>query len=300
MDKYKPEGTAKKQKEYEGLEGLKKAKRDGAILEGRVLMCDPLFNLTVDFGGITGTIKREDALYEPNREKAKDIAILTRVGKNVCFKVLEIDGHDMFFSRKQAQEECEKNYISCLLPGEIIQAKVTHLEHFGAFVDIGCGRVSLIAIDNISISRISHPSERFIPGQEISAVVKGFEDGKVILTHKELLGTWEQNAAKFQAGQTVTGIVRSIEEYGVFVELTPNLAGLAELRQGIKIGDCASVYIKSIQAEKMKIKLVIVDTFKGEEVTPTYEYYIKEGRISHFRYSPIFCEKGIETHFGYA
>ena len=42
-----------------------------------------------------------------------------------------------------------------------------------------------------------------------------------------MLGTWAENAALFSPGQTVTGVVRSVEDYGIFVELTPNLAGLA-------------------------------------------------------------------------
>ncbi|MGL0910084.1 hypothetical protein ACSTB0_13670, partial [Faecalibacterium wellingii] len=42
-----------------------------------------------------------------------------------------------------------------------------------------------------------------------------------------LLGTWEENAAGFTVGETVVGIVRSVEEYGTFIEIAPNLAGLA-------------------------------------------------------------------------
>ena len=47
----------------------------------------------------------------------------------------------------------------------------------------------------------------------------------------------------------------------MFVELTPNLAGLAEYVDGVQAGQRASVYIKSILPERMKIKLIIVDAF---------------------------------------
>ena len=57
-------------------------------------------------------------------------------------------------------------YIGSLRCGDIIDCRVTHLEPFGCFVDIGCGIASLIPIDCISISRISHPSDRFRVGQE--------------------------------------------------------------------------------------------------------------------------------------
>ena len=56
--------------------------------------------------------------------------------------------------------------------------------------------------------------------------------GRFVLTIRELLGTWAENAARFTVGETVVGIVRSVEEYGTFVEIAPNLAGLAESRGG--------------------------------------------------------------------
>ncbi len=114
----------------------------------------------------------------------------------------------------------------------MIPARVTHLEPFGAFVDAGCGVPSLIGIENLSVSRICHPSDRLTVGQSILAAVRTVEpeNRRISLTHRELLGTWAQNAALFSVGETVRGVVRSIEPYGVFVELTPNLSGLAEPR----------------------------------------------------------------------
>lgn len=140
-------------------------------------------------------------------------------------------------------------------------SRITHLEPFGAFCDIGCGVIALLPIDAISVSRIKHPRERFTPDMEILAVIRNMEDGRITLSHKELLGTWEENAAKFQPGETVRGIIRSVETYGVFVELAPNLAGLAELKEGAKPGHLASVFIKNIIPDRMKIKLIIIDVF---------------------------------------
>lgn len=47
--------------------------------------------------------------------------------------------------------------------------------------------------------------------------------GRIVLTLRELLGTWSENAACFAPGETVVGIVRSVEDYGVFIEIAPNL-----------------------------------------------------------------------------
>ena len=54
----------------------------------------------------------------------------------------------------------------------------------------------------------------------------------------------------FSDGETVSGIIRSVESYGVFVELAPNLAGLAEYRNDVYPGQTAAVYIKSIIPEQ--------------------------------------------------
>ena len=96
----------------------------------------------------------------------------------------------------------------------VIPARVTHLESFGAFADVGCGVVALLPIDAISVSRIDHPRERLAPGMDIRTVVRAIEGTRITLTHKELLGTWAENAAQFHAGETVAGIIRSVEPYG--------------------------------------------------------------------------------------
>ena len=175
--------------------------------------------------------------------------------------------------------------------------KVTHLESFGAFCDIGCGNIALLPIDSISVSRITHPSDRFVTGDNIKVIVKSIApNGRITLSHKELLGTWSENAERFSAGQTVSGIVRSIESYGIFVELAPNLAGLAESKEGVKVGERACVYIKSIIPDKMKIKLIIIDSFDNNEA-PDYEYFYYEDRMDSFVYSPPESLKIIETVF---
>ena len=154
-------------------------------------------------------------------------------------------------------------------------------------------------IDSISISRIPHPSERFSAGDVIKAVVKKIdEQGRITLTHKELLGTWEENASMFKVGETVAGIVRSVEDYGVFIELTPNLAGLAEPREGVRVGQYAGVYIKNILAEKMKLKLVLIDSQDCAELPPPMKYFITEGHIDRWQYSPAGCRTVIESVFG--
>lgn len=242
MGYYWPEGTLLETEEnayyLQNEETLRCAMRIGQILEGRALLCDYNHNLIVDLGCCRGVIPREEGALGIREQTVRDIAIISRVNKPVAFLVTAVEYDESgalrpVLSRRAAQLRCRTEYIERLTPGEIIPARVTHLENFGCFVDIGCGLPSLISIDQISVSRISHPRDRFAVGESIYAVVKEVEpEGRVQLTHKELLGTWAENAALFLPGETVAGVIRSVEDYGVFVELTPNLAGLAEPCEG--------------------------------------------------------------------
>ncbi|NLN54899.1 MAG: S1 RNA-binding domain-containing protein [Clostridiales bacterium] len=301
---YPPEGmqigTMRVREYCRSYATLEKALENGVILEGKAIRCDENHNLHVRLpGGITGIIPYSECTDDNVREGSREIAVISRVGKTVCFKVAEINCDTVTLSRKAAQRECMDNCISFYEPGDIIDAVVTHMEPFGAFCDVGCGIVSLLPIDAMSVSRISHPKDRFYTGQKIKAVVKTSCDcdGRISLSHKELLGTWEENALKFPAGQAVTGIVRSIEKYGIFVELSPNLAGLAEYREGLEAGDWVSVYIKSVIPQKMKVKLVIIDKAEREKPDFTYEYYYTSGRLCRWRYSPEVSPKVVETVF---
>ena len=313
---YLPEGshiyTQENTSYISSLSGLGRAMNEGKILEAMATKCDEELNLHVDLFGIKGIIPKEECVLSQSGEPVKDIAIITRVGKPVCFKVVGIesvgDTYRAVLSRKSAQIECKNYYLSSLLPGDIIPATVTHLDTFGAFADIGCGIVSLLSIDCISVSRISHPSDRLANRQNLSVVVKSndVQTGRIYITLKELLGTWEENASEFSVGQTVNGIVRSVESYGVFVELSPNLAGLAELRddnptlQNLRIGDIVSVYIKSILPDRMKIKLVLIDSNPSLSPITPLKYYINpetQNRIDIWRYSPRGCKKIIESVF---
>lgn len=302
---YYPEGHSKSQFRSAPFtySDIEYAANSGVILEARAALCDASQNLTVSLGCMRGIIPRDECLYVPD-DDVKNIAIITRVGKKVCFKVskVSIDENGLpyaLLSRKEAQKECWENYLSALKSGDVIPARVTHLEPFGAFVDIGCGVISMISIEHISVSRILHPSQRFTVGGEVFCAVSGIDADmrRIFITHRELLGTWEENAADFSIGQTAAGIVRGVEDYGIFVELTPNLTGLAEFKEGVHEGQTACVYIKNIIPDKMKIKLIIIDSFCSDSIPAALPYRITEGHIDRWLYSPRSCEKTVETLF---
>ncbi|MBO5845298.1 MAG: 30S ribosomal protein S1 [Clostridia bacterium] len=316
INAYMPEGSligTPENIEYTAsLAGIERAMSEGRILEGTVLLCDSNLRLHLDLGGVRAIMEREEAVWCREGESLKDIAVITRVGKPICFKVIAIrviGGVPVaILSRRLAQLECVERYLSQLNCGDVIPATVTHMENFGAFVDVGCGISSLLSVDCISVSRISHPSDRLSVGERVYTVVKSVdrESNRIFVSMRELLGTWEENAAYFEAGETVAGIVRSIESYGVFIELSPNLAGLAEIRENSRdtqiaqVGQYVAVYIKSIIPDRMKIKLVIIDAYKGEIPPKRIRYFVDTETTTHldyWRYSPEGNRKVIETVF---
>lgn len=306
MNPYSAEGvrldTPENMMALRSTASLTRAMEEGTILAARAVLCDAGHNLHVDLPCMEGIIPYAEGAVGIAEQTTRDIALISRVSKPVCFVVTGFEQTEdgkkrALLSRRQAQERCRENYIHTLRVGDIIPARITRLESFGAFCDIGCGLPALMPIAGISVSRIAHPGDRFVPGMDILGVVSSIDGDRICLSQRELLGTWEENASLFAPGETVTGIIRSVEDYGVFVELTPNLAGLAEPHDGVRPGQLAGVYIKSILADKMKMKLVIIDAQDVKrEVTPP-RYFITGGHIDRWLYSPAGCGKVIESVF---
>ena len=197
--KYLPEGQKfellENRTPYYSRAALNRAMQSGEILEGIAGMCDESYCLTVDLGCMPGKIARSDVTCDP-KGREKEIAIITRVGKAVCFCVtgFETDTYGKEFarlSRRCAQSACRDEYLFYLTPGDVIPARVTHLEPFGAFVDVGCGYVALMTIDCVSVSRISHPRERFVAGMPLNVVVKSIdrETGRIYVPSSSLCVT---------------------------------------------------------------------------------------------------------------
>lgn len=298
-----PEGCCEKLgKTFASIDEIKNAMIKNEIIEGKVLLCDREHNLHIDLGVIRGIIKREEGAIGIDDGTVRDIALISKVGKSICFNIIGFE-RDVFgntfavLSRKSVQEKCKKEFLDNLKNGDVIDAKVTHLEKFGAFIDIGAGINSLIPIDMLSVSRISHPKQRLTEGQKIKVALRKREGDKLTFTLKELWGSWEENADLFTPGETVTGVIRSIEDYGVFVELMPNLAGLAEIDDNLFEGQSVAVYIKSIIKQKMKIKLIIVEAYEQENTAKDLVYFNQSNHIDYWQYSPKDCPKIIKTDF---
>lgn len=288
---YLPEGVAPLFPDHQSLAAIREAMESQTVLEGMAVRCDSRRDLHIRFGGWEGVIPRQEAAHPAISGAERDISVLSRVGKPTCFTITDIsvDGGGkpyLLLSRRRAQEQAMAWLLENAVPGAVIPARVTHLASFGAFVDIGCGVISLIPLACLSVSRVSHPRDRLAPGQDVLAVVTAVDRDRrrFSLSQKELLGTWLENAADFAPGDTVPGVVRSVQDYGVFVELAPNLSGLAEGRTAVQPGEAVAVYIKSIRPAGHKIKLQIVQNLGPAPAPGPLRYFITDGTVENWVY----------------
>ena len=305
MHAYRTEGSYRSAARMTAAE-LRAAMASREILQSTALAFDTQRQLRFELGGVKAVMPFVQCADGAENGTVRDIAVLTRVGRPTCFVIESLDtdetGQPVYrLSRAEAQRMCKVDYLDALQPGDILPCTVTHIEPFGAFCDVGCGISALLPIDCMSVSRISSPADRVSVGQQILCAVKNRDvQGRFVLTIRELLGTWAENAAHFSVGETVVGIVRSVEEYGTFIEIAPNLAGLAESCTDLAPGQAVSVYIKNILPEKMKIKLVIVNHSLNQRHRFELKYFITEGRLDRWVYSTPESPKRIETDFAAA
>jgi small subunit ribosomal protein S1 len=186
-------------------------------------------------------------------------------------------------TRAALQEDFYSAFLSNKAVGDIISGRVSGFSHSAAYIDLGCGVTALLPVSNMSVNRIQEPQDRLHYMQRIRAVIKSIDSyGRFVLSMRELLGTWKENAALFEKGSTVCGIVRDIMDYGAFIELSPNLAGLANFEENYPVyyGETVLVNITDINPGKMKIRLKIIGTAAVNEnllnVNKPTQYFIPE------------------------
>lgn len=235
------------------------------IYQGIVQKCDENYNLHIKLNnGLEGVIPRKEveAFNLDENGLPKTNLCVGKVHKYVQFKIKEKEGNNYILSRKDAQNEVLDYVKKDLQEGQVVNGIVKNITPYGAFIDIGGGIVGLVHIEDLSVARIKTPYERIKIGQKLNIVVKSIDrkQGRINLSYKEQLGTWEENANNFKVGMKIQGIVRETEKNknGIFIELAPNLVGMAEYEEGLNYGEKVDVTIKKIDYDKKKVKLVVL------------------------------------------
>ena len=249
------EKNKKKNKTYT-LEQLQEIKQNQQVLDMYIEDIDESLNMLGIIGNnIKAMIPRDEASSIVGDDGlVEEKFIVNKKGKVIPVCIKEIiqneDKIELIMSKKILELKVRRwMYMHLKLRGVVVSTT-----DYAAFVDVGGGVTGILKTQDMSDTMLQHASDMFKVGQRINVIVKKYDrdTGRIELTYKELLGTFEQNVAKIKEGDIIEGIVRNRIKTGVFVELKPNLVGLVEYGQKVLVS------VKRIIPEKKKIKLIII------------------------------------------
>lgn len=211
-------------------------------------------------------------------EREEDISAY--IGQTVLAEVLEIDRgrkRVVLSRRKHLDREREKaraESAGTLQPGMVLSGKVTRIEGFGAFVDIGNGLEGLVHVSNISRKRVENPEDVLKKGEDVRVKVLQITEGgkRIGLGIKQLEpDPWDEVDYKYSVDSVYPGKVVRLMDFGAFVELEAGVEGLLHVSQlgrervrrvseAVKVGEELSVRVQSIDRGAQRISLSRLDS----------------------------------------
>lgn len=248
------------------LEQLEQIKKEQQVVDIYITDIDESLNMIGIIGkDIKAIIPREESSSIVGDDGlVEEKHIINKKGKilHVCIKEIinNNDNIELIVSKKILELKVRKWMYMHLKPGMKLKGVVVSTNDYAAFVDVGGGVTGILKLENISDIVLQKASDVLRIGQRIEVIVKKFDrdTGRIELSYKEILGGFEDNISKFKEGDIVDGIVRNRIKSGIFVEIAPNVVGLAEHINGIEYGQKVLVSIKRIIPEKKKVKLIII------------------------------------------
>jgi len=189
------------------------------------------------------------------------------VGDTLKVQVLDLNENDekLILSEKAIWEGEQRSIISQISVGNQIDGTITALADFGAFVkfapakDPSTSLEGLVHISEIAWQRIDHPKDILKIGGSVQAEVIGIEGSKIFLSMKKLLADpWTNVEKKYKVGDIVEGTVLKINPFGFFVELDPDIHGLAHVSE-LSDKPVEDIHSLGTAGETMKFKIVSIE-----------------------------------------
>jgi small subunit ribosomal protein S1 len=190
--------------------------------------------------------------------------------------------------------------------GSRVTGKVKSLTDFGVFVEIEPGIDGLVHISDLSwTKKVRHPSELYQKGDEVEAVVLGIEveQERVSLGIKQAMpDPWDTVAQRYPINTRVTGIVSSVADFGVFVEIEEGIEGLIHISQLsnervdkpsslFKVGDKVEALVVQADTRERRIGLSIKALRQHEEREEMQAYLKREREGARFSLEDILNEE---------
>ena len=255
-------------KEREAYDKLQKDFEDGNAVEGTVTS-SVRGGLIVD----VGTRGFLPASLISNRYVSD---LKPYIGKTMKLKITEIDPNKnrLILSHKdlveEEREEAFDKVASQLVVGDVIEGKVSRLTNFGAFIDVG-GVDGLVHISEISYKHVDKPSDVLKAGQDVKVKVIGIDNDRhrISLSIKQTEPSpFEQATADLNEGDIFEGEVKSLTNFGAFVEVTDGIQGLVHVSEisnkhvdkpsdVLKVGQTVKVKVLNIDPSDRRISLSI-------------------------------------------
>ncbi len=212
----------------------------------------------------------------------EDLKVYEGTSLKVIVKEADSKERKLILSRKdvEAEErEAKKKLIyEELKKDDVFTGKVKKLMSFGAFVDIG-GVDGLVHINDMSWSRIKHPSDVLKEGETVEVVVLNVDKQRerISLGLKNIgENPWKTVAEKYPVGSTVEGEVVRLANFGAFVAVEPGLEGLVHIseldvkrvntpKDVVEVGQKVNVKVLKVDADAQKLSLSIRQLMDGGE-----------------------------------
>ncbi len=196
--------------------------------------------LMVQVGNVSGFMPVSQLCPEhyPRIQGGDKNRILERLKLYVgeMFEAKVIDAQEaeekLIVSEKAAWEEKQRDVIGKYKVGDVVEGTVTVITDFGVFVQFGEGLEGLVHISELAWQRIENPHDIVSSGQQIKAEIIKIDGSKIFLSMKKLIDDpWKNVEERYSVGKKVSGKVLKINPFGLFVELDPEIHGLAHVSE---------------------------------------------------------------------
>lgn len=200
------------------------------------------------------------------------------VGTSMDVKVIDVNEREekLIVSEKAVWEEAQKGVLDKYKVGDVVEGVITAIADFGVFVKFD-NLEGLVHISEIAWQRIDHPRDLVKVGETVKAEVIGIEGSKIFLSMKKLIqDPWKAVGEKYKVGDVVEGKILKINPFGFFVELDPDIHGLAHISELskkpvksvsdiAKVGDTLKFKIVSIEPEQHRLGLSLKAMEEGSD-----------------------------------
>lgn len=240
----------------------------GQVLQGTVKNIVD-FGVFIDLGGVDGLLHITDLSWGRVSHPSEVVELDQEI--QVVVLDYEEERQRISLGLKQLQPHPWDNIGEKYDEGETVEGKVVSITNYGAFVELEKGIEGLVHISEMSWTRhINHPSQMVSLGQLVEVKILNIdeEDKKISLGMKQLEpDPWDGISDRYPAGTVLTGTVRNITNFGVFVEIEPGIDGLVHISDlswtkkvrhpgdMVKKGQDMDVQILNIDEDRRRISL---------------------------------------------